>query len=95
MSMVCGSSLTPNVMQINEVLTILKMRNRAINILEDEMSENTLRHIREIDYLEDWIVDAMIRFHESELKNFHLSDVISSVCGKHCDELRTACDKRK
>lgn len=71
------------------------MRNRAINILEDEMSENTLRHIREIDYLEDWIVDAMIRFHESELKNFHLSDVISSVCGKHCDELRTACDKRK
>jgi hypothetical protein len=53
------------------------MRNRALNILEDEMSENTLRHIREIDYLEDWIVDAMINFHESEVKKFNKGAVIS------------------
>ena len=49
------------------------MRDRALNILEDEMSENTLRHIREIDYLEGWIVDAMIKFHETE------SDVMNSI----------------
>lgn len=51
------------------------MRTIALNILEDEMSENTLRHIREIDYLENWIVDAMINFHESEVKKLNLLDV--------------------
>jgi hypothetical protein len=51
------------------------MRTIAINILEDEMSENTLRHIREIDYLEEWIVDAMINFHEGEVKKLNLLDV--------------------
>ena len=50
------------------------MRRIALKVLEDEMSENTLRHIREIDYLEDWIVDAMINFHESEVKKLNLLD---------------------
>ena len=50
------------------------MRTRAINVLEDEMSENTLRHIREYDYLEDWIVDAMINFHKSEVKKLNIPE---------------------
>jgi len=46
------------------------MRIRALNLLREEMSENTLTHIREIDYLEDWIVDAMINFHNSEFETY-------------------------
>ena len=46
----------------------ISMRIRALNILEDEMSENTLSHIKEIDYLEEWIVDAMIKFYNSEVE---------------------------
>ena len=51
------------------------MRKAAIEILEDEMSEYTLEHIRKIDYLEEWIVDAMIKFHESEVKKLNKLDV--------------------
>ena len=51
------------------------MRKAAIEILEDEMSEYTLEHIKEIDYLEEWIVDAMIKFHESEVKKLNKLDV--------------------
>jgi len=46
------------------------MRTRALNLLREEMSENTLNHIKEIDYLEDWIVDAMINFHNSEVETY-------------------------
>jgi len=46
------------------------LRTRALNILREEMSANTLTHIKEIDYLEDWIVDAMINFHNSEVETY-------------------------
>ena len=55
------------------------MRKAAIGILEDEMSEYTLEHIREIDYLEEWIVDAMIKFHESEVKKLNKLDVMAML----------------
>lgn len=61
--------------KLKQITTMSDMRTIALNILEDEMSENTLRHIREIDYLENWIVDAMINFHESEVKKLNLLDV--------------------
>ncbi len=41
------------------------MRSIAKKILEDEMSDNTLKHVRKIDHLEDWIIDAMIVFHDA------------------------------
>ena len=53
-----------------------KIRNRAIAILKDEMSETTLIHIRKIDFLEDWIVDAMINFHKSEVGNRRLNKLL-------------------
>jgi hypothetical protein len=46
------------------------LRTRALNLLREEMSENTLKHIKEIDYLEDWIVDAMINFHNNEVETY-------------------------
>ena len=61
------------------------MRKAAIGILEDEMSEYTLEHIREIDYLEEWIVDAMIKFHESEVKKLNIPAVSNNevaVCSR-------------
>jgi len=44
-------------------------RDKARDIFEDEMSDVTLSHIREIDYLEDWIIDAMIKLVKDELKD--------------------------
>ena len=49
----------------------MDMRNIAKIILNDNMSEITDDHIKSIDYLEDWIIDAMIIFHEhmNEIKD--------------------------
>ena len=37
-------------------------REAAKKVLSDEMSDYTMKHIKEIDHLEDWIIDAMISF---------------------------------
>lgn len=46
-----------------------EQRKRAYEVLNDEMSENTSAHIKKIEWLEEWIVNAMIRFHLEEQKN--------------------------
>ena len=56
------------------------MRNRASHILKDELSDNTLKHIQEIDYLEDWIVDAMITFHQNEINIVNHGKDIKNCC---------------
>jgi len=48
--------------------TDLRLREEAMKILEDHMSENTLKHIKSIDYLDQWIVDAMIEFHYKQIE---------------------------
>jgi len=54
------------------------MRNRAKEILRNEMSENTLEHIHKIEHLENWLIDAMINFHESEVKKLTKGDIIKN-----------------
>ena len=51
------------------------MRTKAKNILEDEMSDNMLEYIKKFEYLEENIVDAMINFHEIEVKKLKLLDI--------------------
>lgn len=45
----------------------MDIRDRALSVLKDEMSKNTLEHIEKIEYLEEWIIDAMVNFHKREL----------------------------
>jgi len=61
-----------------------KMRNRAKVILEDEMSENTLAYMEKMDYLKEWVIDAMVNFHQSELNSADSKSVrfICNRCGK-------------
>lgn len=42
-------------------------REEALRILNDEMSESTHAHIKKINHLESWIVDAMIEYAESQI----------------------------
>lgn len=51
------------------------MRNRAIKILDDNMSEITSAHIEKIAYLKDWIVNAMVEFHKQEIRNLNLDSI--------------------
>lgn len=55
-------------------MDIEQKRKLARDILEDEMSDNTLEHISKIDYLQDWIIDAMINF-SNKVNNSVLDDV--------------------
>jgi hypothetical protein len=55
-------------------MDIEQKRKLARDILEDEMSDNTLEHISKIDYLQDWIIDAMINF-SNKVNNCALDDV--------------------
>lgn len=50
-----------------EMLHNLELRETALRILEDHMSDNTLKYIKCIDYLDQWIVDAMIEFHYKQI----------------------------
>lgn len=43
-------------------------REKALRILNNEMSESTHAHIKKIPHLESWIVDAMIEFAKSEME---------------------------
>lgn len=40
-------------------------------------------------------LEAMEEYAQMKVNELNKSDVISSVCGNPCDELRTACDKCK
>lgn len=48
-------------------------REKAKSVLEDEMSDYTLNHIKKINYLEDWIIDAMIKYKEKEVEKISLN----------------------
>ena len=51
-------------------------REIAKEILYDNMSDNTAKHINDISFLEDWIIDAMVEYHEKQVKN---NDSLHSV----------------
>lgn len=38
------------------------LRDLAKTILEDEMSEQTEEHIKQIPHLEEWLIDAMVEY---------------------------------
>jgi hypothetical protein len=56
-----------------------KKRKLAEEVLTDEMSSYTMKHINEIRYLQDWIIDAMIEF-SNKVNNVVLDDVSKSEC---------------
>ena len=49
-------------------------RKLAEEVLTDEMSEYTMKHINDIRYLKDWIIDAMLEFSD-KVNNGVLDDV--------------------
>lgn len=51
-------------------------REIAKEILYDNMSDNTAKHINDVSFLEDWIIDAMVEYHEKQVKN---NDLLHSV----------------
>ena len=59
----------------------VKERSKALDILLDHMSDNTVKHINKVSYLEDWIIDAMIEF--KELKELDESEVCPN-CEEEC-----------
>lgn len=74
-------------------------RKLAEEVLMDEMSSYTAKHINEIHYLQDWIIDAMINFSD-KVNNVVLDDV--SYCRHNWVELSggwtkqcTICGKEK
>jgi hypothetical protein len=68
------------------------MRDRALVVMENEMSEYTLKHIKKINYLTEWIIDAMVNFHKSEVEKLPIHNVVSSsdliVVEVHDEEIK-------
>ena len=66
-------------------------REKAKEILYDNMSENSSKLINKISYLPDWIIDAMIEYHKSQAKNkcecgseyYHTYKCVNTNC-KNC-----------
>ena len=54
----------------------MSQEKRAQDILEDNMSKNTLEHLKKLNNLIPWIVEAMVEFHyaESKLENEKLNE---------------------
>ena len=65
-------------------------RKLAIDILEDEMSEYTSEYLDGVDYLKDWIIEAMFRFNkevnnvvlDDDVKCEHLNRTYNEVTGR-------------
>ena len=62
-------------LQLNNVMDLKEKRKLAKDVLEDNMSESTSEHINKVDYLTNWIIDAMIEFSD-KVNNGVLDDVI-------------------
>ena len=54
-------------------------REKAKEILDDNMSECTSHHVQKMDYLEQWIIDAMIEYAHSQAKNNEVLDLVSGM----------------
>ena len=52
-------------------------REKAKEILDDNMSECTSHHVQKMDHLEQWIIDAMIEYAHSQAKNNEVLDLVS------------------
>tara|TARA_R110002012_G_C11421324_1_gene588291 strand:+ start:305 stop:565 length:261 start_codon:yes stop_codon:yes gene_type:complete len=51
-------------------------REKAKEILDDNMSECTSHHVKKMDYLEQWIIDAMIEYAQNQAKNNDVLDLV-------------------
>ena len=54
-------------------------REKAKEILDDNMSECTSHHVQKMDHLEQWIIDAMIEYAQNQAKNNEVLDLVSCL----------------
>ena len=52
-------------------------REKAKEILDDNMSECTSHHVQKMDHLEQWVIDAMIEYEQNQAKNNDALDLVS------------------
>jgi len=67
---------------------MMKDREIANKILLDNMSDASAKHISEISYLQDWIIDAMLEYHNKKLS-------LSKEAGKEQEKcINTSCKNK-
>ena len=71
-------------------------REKAKEILDDNMSECTSHHVQKMDHLEQWIIDAMIEYHQSQAKHNEVLDLVSKpfYCSFLENGVSLRCDKQ-